>query len=341
MNPDDDFEDTTSGDVLMLTVPAEKAGDRLDRFLAEQADGLSRTRLQALIREGAVFVGEEAAASPSQKVAAGGIITVNVPPPVDYAPAPENISLNIVYEDADMLVIDKQAGLVVHPGAGNHSGTLVNALLYHCGNTLSGIGGVLRPGIVHRLDKDTSGLMVAAKSDRAHRGLARQLEDRTLSRRYRAVVWKTPPLRAGTVDQPIGRHPGHRQKMTALRQGGRHAVTHYAVESFFGADKKTAALVTCTLETGRTHQVRVHMAHIGHPLIGDPLYGLQSNAARSLLKKGGYDETSASRIMAFPRQALHAWQIGFIHPVSGEAMAFESSLPDDLDRLINLFKSIS
>ena len=326
---------------LTFSVSAGDAGARLDKILTLHCEGFSRTRLKALILEGAVSIDGEPARDPSGKVVAGKMIRVNVPPPVAYEPVPENIPLNIVYEDRDLLVIDKPAGLVVHPGAGNHTGTLVHALLHHCGESLSGIGGVLRPGIVHRLDKETSGLMVAAKSDRAHRGLARQLEDRSLTRRYRACVWRVPTLITGTVDQPIARHHVHRQKMAVQARGGRAAVTHYTVESRFGRDRQTASLVTCKLESGRTHQVRVHMAHIGHPLIGDPLYGLQATASRALLKKGGYEEPAVSRIMSFPRQALHAWQIRFVHPLSGEEMAFESEMPDDLKSLINDLKSIN
>lgn len=325
-------ENDSEEDVIALVADDEAAGQRLDRWLADQIPDLSRTRLKQLILQGAVLAGDKVCSDPAMKIRPGMALTIAVPPPEDDHPVPENISLNIVYEDDDLLVIDKQAGMVVHPAAGHRQGTLVNALLYHCGDSLSGIGGVKRPGIVHRLDKDTSGLMLVAKNDRAHKGLAAQLADRTLSRLYHALVWGVPTLRCGRIEEPIGRHPVSRQKMAVNRRHGRTAATRYEVQKIFG--EGTAALAECKLETGRTHQVRVHMAHIGHPLIGDPVYGLQPTAAKALLKKGGYSDQAAA-ILAFPRQALHARRIGFIHPESGEVMDFESPFPADLNLLIN------
>lgn len=325
---------------VVFTVSAEDAGGRLDAWLAARCAGmnLSRSRLKELILGGAAEVNGESCANPSLKIKAGMEISLLVPPPEDAQPMPENIPLNVVYEDDDLLVIDKAPGMVVHPAPGHATGTLVNALLHHCGNTLSGIGGVRRPGIVHRLDKDTGGLMVVAKNDAAHQGLSAQLSGRELSRVYKALCWSVPQPRKGTVDQPVGRHHIDRQRMTVTRRNGRDAVTHYLVEERFGP---AAALLECRLETGRTHQIRVHMAYIKHPLVGDPVYGAQKTAASSLLKKGGFEEGAKEAILAFPRQALHAAAISFIHPATGEEMQFESLLPDDFAGLINLFRSNS
>jgi len=243
--------------------------------------------------------------------------------------------LNVVYEDEDLLVINKQAGLVVHPGAGNPDGTLVNALLYHCGDTLSGIGGVKRPGIVHRLDKDTSGLLVVAKNDFTHQGLSEQLSDRSLSRLYSAFVWRVPMPVKGKVEKPIGRHTQNRQKMTIGGSAAREAVTHYHTHESYG---EAAALVDCKLESGRTHQIRVHMQHIRHPLIGDPVYGLARQEAASILRKSGYSEEEQERVLNFPRQALHAREIGFFHPRLGKEMRYKCDLPEDLLELHKVLK---
>lgn len=337
MHEDGDGEE---GDMRLVTVP-DGEGGRLDKVLSSLIDDLSRARLQGLIDDGVVTLNDAPVRTASVKVKAGDVLGVSVPPPVDAVPHPENIPLDIVYEDDDLLVINKPAGLVVHPGAGNWEGTLVNALLYHCKDSLSGIGGVARPGIVHRLDKNTSGLMIVAKNDRAHKGLAAQLSDRTLSRRYQAFVWRVPMIVKDKVDAPIGRHPAHRLKMAVrpLRAAGaRDAVTHYLREDNYG---DVAALVTCDLETGRTHQIRVHMQHIGHPLLGDPLYGLPPQEQVSLLKKAGSGPDVITAVTGFPRQALHAAHIRFIHPVSGEEMGFSAPLPDDLQTLLNYLKSIT
>src|SRR5712691_3116311 len=261
-----------------VQVAAAEAGERLDRVLATHVAGLSRSRLKALVQAGRVAMSGRTIRDPGHRVNAGDLITLEVPPPEPAAPRPEAIPLAILHEDAQVIVIDKPAGLVVHPAAGNWTGTLVNALIAHCGDSLSGIGGVRRPGIVHRLDKDTSGLLVVAKTDRAHRALAAQLADHgrsgDLERAYLALVWGVLKPPQGTIDAPIGRDPRSRVQM-AVRAGGRRAVTHYAVRSTYdGADgKPVASLVECRLETGRTHQIRVHMARLGHPLLGDAVYG--------------------------------------------------------------------
>lgn len=337
MHDDGDGEE---GDMRLVTVPAGEGG-RLDKVLSSLIGDLSRARLQGLIDDGVVTLNDTPVRTASVKVKAGDVLGVTVPPPVDALPHPENIPLDIVYEDDDLLVINKPAGLVVHPGAGNWDGTLVNALLYHCKDSLSGIGGVARPGIVHRLDKETSGLIIVAKNDRAHKGLAAQLSDRTLSRRYQAFVWRVPNIVKDKVDVPIGRHPAHRLKM-AVRPlkaaGAREAVTHYLREDNYG---DAAALVTCDLETGRTHQIRVHMQHIGHPLLGDPLYGLPPQEQASLLKKAGAGPDVITAVTGFPRQALHAAHIRFLHPVSGEEMGFSAPMPDDLQTLFSYLKSIA
>ncbi len=321
---------------LIYSVQTEDHGQRLDKMLATCFQDLSRSRLKALILEGRLHIDNEICTDPSLKVKEGMALSLVVPPPVDDTPVPENISLDILYEDEALLVINKPAGLVVHPGAGHHDGTLVNALLYHCGDSLSGIGGVRRPGIVHRLDKDTSGLLVVAKSDKAHQALSSQLSDRTLGRHYRAVVWGKPRNSKGHVDQPIGRHPGNRLKMAVNHRNGREAVTHYQLVESYG---ETASLMNCKLESGRTHQIRVHMAHIRYPLVGDPLYGLQRNGGQSLLKKGDYSAEVAAQVLNFPRQALHAWKMSFVHPLTEEVMSFESPIPDDITLLINCLKS--
>jgi 23S rRNA pseudouridine1911/1915/1917 synthase len=330
----DDAADDSGEDALLLDAGPDAAGERLDRWLASQCPDLSRTRLKQLILQGAVVMNGKVCTDPSLKLKTGAAFALMVPPPEDDTPAPENIPLDIVYEDVDLLVINKPAGLVVHPAPGHRSGTLVNALLYHCGDSLSGIGGVRRPGIVHRLDKDTSGLMLVAKNDRAHAGLSAQLADRTLSRRYLAVVWGVPSPKKGSVNEPVGRHSTNRQRM-AVNARGRNATTHYEVKEAYG---HAAALVECRLETGRTHQVRVHMSHIKHPLVGDPVYGEQPTKAAALLKKDGYGEKEKSAILAFPRQALHAWKISFVHPSTGASRSFEANPATDLAKLINVLK---
>jgi 23S rRNA pseudouridine1911/1915/1917 synthase len=316
-----------------VVVTAEDAGERLDRLLAREIAALSRSRIKQLILAGHVTVGTRKVNDPGQRLAAGDVVTIEVPEPEAAEPEPESIPLNIVYEDEQIVVIDKPAGLVVHPAAGHHRGTLVNALIAHCGDSLSGIGGVKRPGIVHRLDKDTSGLMVVAKTDRAHRALAAQFADhgRTgpLQRAYLAFVWGVPDRARGTVDKPIDRHPHARDKM-AVRPGGREAVTHWQVVETYAdtRGKPVAALVECRLETGRTHQIRVHMAAIGHPLLGDPVYGPGFRTKSALLAP-----EAQVALEALGRQALHAHILGVEHPASGDYLEFTSGLPDDLATL--------
>lgn len=304
-----------------ITGSVAQAG-RADKVLAE-ASGLSRARVQALIAEGRAAVAGSALASPSARLAAGSAFVIALPPPAPLAAIAQDIPLVVVHEDADLIVVDKPAGFVVHPAAGNADGTLVNALLHHCRGRLSGIGGVARPGIVHRIDKDTSGLLVVAKSDAAHEGLARQFADHSIARTYLAVTAGHPRPAAGTITARLGRSERDRKKMAVLADDaarGKHAVTHYrTLEALDGA-----ALVECRLETGRTHQVRVHLAHIGHPLLGDPVYGRTPAALKPVLARLG-----------FARQALHAASLGFVHPVTGEPLLFEAPLPADMRELID------
>jgi 23S rRNA pseudouridine1911/1915/1917 synthase len=305
---------------------------RLDKALADILPDLSRSRIQALIGAGHVELGDQTITDPSMRVKQGQGWRLTVPAAVPALPQPQNIPLTIVYEDAALVVVDKPAGMVVHPAVGNHDGTLVNALLFHCAGRLSGIGGVARPGIVHRLDKDTSGLMVVAKTDAAHAALAAQFADRSLSRTYTALVWGVPSPTKGSIDAPVGRSPVNRQKMAVVERGGKHAITLYTVQQTFA---NTAASVECVLKTGRTHQIRVHMTHIGHPLIGDPLYGSPGRHARGMAAE------RAAAANAFARQALHARALRFLHPDDGRPMAFESALPLDLATLIAIFAPVS
>ena len=318
------------GETHVVTVAAEDAGSRLDRFLAARLN-YSRSRIKSLIESGCVRAGATIA-EPSRRVKPGEVFTLDVPEPEAAKPEAEAIALDIVYEDSSLIVIDKPAGLVVHPAPGNRSGTLVNALIAHCGESLSGIGGVRRPGIVHRLDKDTSGLIVAAKTDVAHAHLSAQFKARTVERQYLALAWGVPSPRAGTISGSIGRSPRVRTKMAVLRQGGRAAATRYRVRRALGP---AASLVECRLATGRTHQVRVHLAHIGHPVIGDPVYGGGLTPAR----RRAVGETAAELIAALQRQALHAATLGFVHPVSGETLSFTSQFPADLAAVANALEN--
>ncbi len=312
-----------------VTIAAEEAGGRLDRVLAARIPELSRSRLKALILAGQVVIDARTIRDPATPVNSGDTITVTLPAPEPAAPQGETIPLHIVYEDDELIVIDKPAGLVVHPAAGHAEGTLVNALIAHCGESLSGIGGVKRPGIVHRLDKDTSGLMVVAKTDRAHRALSAQFTNKTesaLERGYLALVWGAPARPKGTIDAPLGRHPRARVKR-AVRAGGRHAVTHWQVlERYMGDDgKPVGSLLACTLETGRTHQIRVHLAHIGHPIMGDPTYSARFKTKASLLSRTALDDLE--------RQALHAYLLDIEHPATRDVLRFRSELPVELARL--------
>jgi 23S rRNA pseudouridine1911/1915/1917 synthase len=323
----------------VFEVDAENAGERLDRFLGQAAAArrvaLSRTRLKALIEAGEVRINESIARDPSTRLAAGARIAFEAPPPEESTIAGEDIQLAVVYEDEHLIVIDKPAGLVIHPAPGHAAGTLVNALIRHCGASLSGIGGVKRPGIVHRLDKDTSGLLVVAKSDAAHRGLAELFADHgrtgSLEREYRALVWGGFEASAGKVVAAVGRDPRNREKMAVLSgDRGRHATTHWRVEESLGP----ATLVACQLETGRTHQIRVHMASIGHPLLGDSVYGSGFKTKVALL-----GNRAVSALAALGRQALHASVLGFDHPATGETLRFESAPPKDFARLVKALRA--
>ena len=304
-----------------VTIPSEMDGWRLDRALAALIPTLSRERIKALISAGNVPQTRD----PSLKVQPGQHYTLTVPPPTPAHNVAQDIPLSIIFEDDHLLVIDKAAGLVVHPAAGNLDGTLVNALLHHCAGRLSGIGGVARPGIVHRIDKDTSGLLVVAKTDPAHEGLAKQFAEHSIERRYVGVVSSLPKLAGGTVDAPLARSPYDRKKVAIVRADrGKRAVTHWTLVEAL----KDAALVECRLETGRTHQIRVHMASIGHPLVGDPVYGRTRESHKALLKDLG-----------FARQALHAGILGFNHPISGEFLKFESPIPSDIQLLLTRLRA--
>jgi 23S rRNA pseudouridine1911/1915/1917 synthase len=310
---------------------------RLDLFLSQRLPELSRTSVQSLIKQGQVRLRAATIGDAKYRVKPGDCFELNVPPPVSAEPEGEIIPLNILYEDDALIVIDKPAGLVVHPGAGHSSGTLVNALIAHCGESLSGIGGVARPGIVHRLDKDTSGILVVAKTDQAHRALAAEFADHgregALERTYLALVWGSPSLPHGTIDAAVGRHPTSRTKMAVLPNKGRHAVTHYRVLETFGGHPPVASLLECTLETGRTHQVRVHLAHIGTPVIGDPLYapGFKS-------KLRNLPEPLCTKLMQLDRQALHAAHLTFTHPKTGTLLEFNSPLTEELAEILDRFK---
>jgi len=314
-------------------VAAEEAGGRLDKWLAGRCPELSRTRIKALIESGRVAAGGATVADASARVKSGQAYTVAIPPDVAAEPAAQAMDLVVVYEDSDLIVVDKPAGLVVHPAPGSPDRTLVNALLAHCGETLSGIGGVRRPGIVHRLDKDTSGLMLAAKNDHAHRSLARQFEAHTIDRAYRAVVWGSPMPPKGEITGNIGRSPTNRKKMALVAGGGKPALTRYQLIATYAGG--AVSLVECRLATGRTHQIRVHMTAIGHPLVGDGTYG---RARTGRLK--GLSAEAREILIGFPRQALHAYRLGFCHPSSGECLSFESAMPYDINALLKFLEPL-
>ena len=306
---------------IEISLGASHAGWRLDRALADAVPGLSRERLKVLTKSGALTRRGKALRDPATKVKGDEQFTLAVPDPTPAHNEPQDIALPIVFEDEHLLVVDKPAGLVVHPAAGNIDGTLVNALLHHCGGSLSGIGGVARPGIVHRIDKDTSGLLVVAKHDKAHEGLAKQFADHSIDRRYLAIVSGVPRLTGDVVDAPLARSPQNRKKIAIVKEGrGKRAVTHWKRVQIL----KDSALVECRLETGRTHQVRVHMASIGHPLLGDPVYGRGKSVHRDLLNQ-----------LDFKRQALHAAHLGFVHPVTKGRLSFDSALPSDMQELFS------
>jgi len=304
-----------------IRLESAHAGWRLDRALADAVPTMSRERLKSLIRAGALETAGAALRDPAIKVRGNEIFLLAVPEPEPAHNEAQDIPLRVVFEDEHLLVVDKPAGLVVHPAAGNRDGTLVNALLHHCGDSLSGIGGVARPGIVHRIDKDTSGLLAVAKTDVAHEGLAKQFAAHSIERRYLAIVTGVPKANDGTVDAPLARSAANRKKI-AIVEGcrGKRAVTHWRRIAVL----RDSALVECRLETGRTHQVRVHMASIGHPLLGDPVYGRSGKTHGKLLKE-----------LQFQRQALHAAELGFVHPVTKHRLSFASAMPPDMQELFN------
>ena len=321
-----------------VTADERHAGWRLDRFLAALLSDFSRARLQHLLGEGAVTLGENTIKDGNHRVKPGEIYAVCVPAILPGRPQGQDIPLTVIYEDKDLIVIDKPAGLVVHPAAGNPDGTLVNALIAHCGDSLIGIGGEARPGIVHRLDKDTSGLLVAAKTERAMASLAKQFANHTIERAYNAVVWGAPRTGEGLIEGQIGRSPFDRKRMAVLRGGGKRAATRYRVLERFGDEARPiAALIECRLETGRTHQIRVHLTHLGHPLIGDPQYGRARQAPRARTPEEEKAFTLASH---FPRQALHAFVLGFQHPSLHKTMRFESPWPADFAQLVAALRDL-
>ena len=322
----------TTFETHTVAVDASTAGLRLDRVLASALPGLSRARVKALIQAGLVGRDGKTVLEPSYRVKPGESYAVCVSPPPDPRPRGQRIPLRVLYEDDDLIVVDKPAGLVVHPAPGNPDRTLVNALIHHCGESLSGIGGVRRPGIVHRLDKETSGLMVAAKNDRAHAALARQFAERAIERAYVAVVWGEPRPPSDEIEAPIGRDPRNRRRMAVVERAGRPALTRYRVRRRLVAGAGiVASILSCRLATGRTHQIRVHLAHIGHPVIGDRLYGGARQAA-------GVAANARAVVRAFGRQALHARILGFSHPGTGRTVRFASELPVEMTELIGVLE---
>ncbi len=319
-----------SSELGPFTVGPEDEGERLDRFLARRLPDFSRSRLKQLIEAGRLSAGGATLSEPSRRVKPGQVFRLSLPEAAPAKPEGQAMDLAIVYEDADVIVVDKPAGLVVHPAPGNPDRTLVNALIAHCGDSLSGIGGERRPGIVHRLDKDTSGLIVAAKNDAAHQALSAAFAGRKIERRYLAVVFGMPSPREGEIAGAIGRHPVDRKRMAVVKRGGKPALTRYRVLEALGMG---ASLVECRLATGRTHQIRVHMASIGHPLLGDPVYGRVTAERRARLGRAGQ-----AALAKLDRQALHAASLGFSQPRTGRVLAFESPLPLDLDCLIIALK---
>lgn len=321
---------STLATTYTVAVDADKAGSRLDRLLADALPDLSRTWLQGLIAAGKVVDGSgRPACDPALRVRIGQVFIAHVPPPSPETPQPQAMAIDVVYEDEHLLVVDKPAGLVVHPGAGNRDGTLVNGLLAHTHGKLSSIGAPLRPGIVHRIDKDTSGLLVVAKTDDAHRILARQFAQHTVERAYHAVVWGNPNPPAGRIDKAIGRSHD-RIRMAAVTQGGKPAVTYYETRARY---RSIASLIDCCLASGRTHQIRVHLSSIGHPLVGDKTYGRSVNPSAA--------RAEAAQVLAsFPRQALHAYLIGFSHPASTDTLRFWSKTPNDFNNLIDCLEKM-
>jgi 23S rRNA pseudouridine1911/1915/1917 synthase len=335
----DKGENSEKGTLHHAGADAEHAGWRLDRFLAAALPDFSRARLQQLLGEGRVTLNGRTVEDANHRVKGGDIYDVSVPPARPTRPQGQEIPLTVVHEDKDLIVIDKPAGLVVHPAAGNPDGTLVNALIAHCGDSLMGIGGEARPGIVHRLDKDTSGLIVAAKNERAMASLAKQFANHTIERAYHALVWGCPRPASGSIESQIGRSQFDRKRMAVLRAGGKTARTNYQVLEAYGpAERPFASLVECRLETGRTHQIRVHLTHLGYPLIGDPQYGRARQAPRA---KTPAEEAAFTAATGFSRQALHAFTLGFQHPSRHKTIRFESSWPTDFAALVAALRGLN
>ena len=322
-----------------MTADEAQAGQRLDRVLAQHLADLSRARIQQLLGDGRVTRDGVTIKDANHRVKGGETFEVSVPIATAATPMAQDIPLNVVYEDKDLIVIEKPSGLVVHPAAGNPDGTLVNALIAHCGESLMGIGGEARPGIVHRLDKDTSGLLVAAKTERAMGSLAKQFANHTIERAYHALVWGAPREAQGVIEGQIGRSPFDRKRMAVLRGGGKLARTGYRVLERFGAEARPfASLIECRLETGRTHQIRVHLTHLGHPLIGDPTYGRARQAPRP---KTTAEEVAFAAATNFPRQALHAFVLGFQHPSLHKTLRFTSPWPADFETLAKALRGLN
>jgi 23S rRNA pseudouridine1911/1915/1917 synthase len=336
--PGSDIEDSQEG-LFEAVVAADHAGWRLDRFLSAALPGFSRSRLQQLLEQGAVSRDGQTIKDANHRVKPDQTWRVVVPPALPATPQGQDIPLTVVHEDKELIVIEKPAGLVVHPAAGNPDGTLVNALIAHCGPGMLSIGGEARPGIVHRLDKDTSGLLVAAKTERAMASLAKQFANHTIERAYHAVVWGAPREAAGLIESQIGRNPFDRKRMTVLRAGGKSARTRYKVLETFGpAERPFASLIECRLETGRTHQIRVHLTHLGHPLVGDPQYGRSRAMPRA---RTGAEEAAYAAAAGFSRQALHAWVLGFQHPSLHKTLRFESAWPADFAGLVAALRGLN
>jgi len=333
-----DTNSSVDGKTLRAAVADGQEDMRLDRFLAASLPELSRSRLEGLIEAGAVSLDAKTIRDTNHRVKPGDEYAVDVPEPKPAAPQAQAIPLVIVYEDKDLIIVDKPAGLVVHPAAGNPDGTLVNALIAHCGAELAGIGGEMRPGIVHRIDKDTSGLLVAAKTERAMNGLAKQFANHSIERAYHAVVWGAPRAGNGVIEGDLGRNPFDRKRMAVVRNGGKSARTRYRVIETYGDPARPfASLIECRLETGRTHQIRVHLTHLGHPLIGDPSYGRARTTPRP---KTDAEAAAFAAAADFPRQALHAWLLGFHHPILNRDMRFESPWPADFSALVNALRAL-
>jgi 23S rRNA pseudouridine1911/1915/1917 synthase len=320
----------TEENLLTFFVTEEEKGERLDKFLSMCDENLSRTRIKKLFEQGNIKIENSSKQSLSYKLKGGEKIIINIPPAVPATPMAVEMPLNIVYEDEHLIIIDKPAGLVMHPAPGNENNTLVNGLLAHCKDGLSGIGGVKRPGIVHRIDKETSGLVVVAKDDFTHNHLSKQFADHSIKRAYKAIIWGLLTPKSGTVTGNIGRNPKDRKKMALVTNGGKHAITHYKTLKNFSL---SASLVECRLETGRTHQIRVHMTSLGHPLIGDKTYG-----GSQKLNKSRLSEEQVSYIKNFPRQALHAYELGFTHPKTQKEVFYTSSLPNDFNELLSILE---